>query len=161
MQIVEDKDFLHVLRRRFQEPHSLFPSLFATVVPRTSVLWDWVWCCRKSLEDWGGAWTVTLPAKETWTCTGSSGCAISCVRPGLMPASPGCPERCWSSYRNMGGFAMEAFHLGECLSGQRLSRQSWCLQLHSHMNTDLRHPHSFLKKLSQDPLSGAHWKSCF
>lgn len=131
-----------------------FPAFLLQLFPEHLSCETGYGAVTKFLEEWAGAWRVTLPGKETWTCAGSSGCAISCVRPNASVKAPGCPERCWSSYRNMGGFAIEAFHLGERLSGHRLSRQSRCLQLHNHTNTDLRHPCSFLKNLGQDPVKG-------
>lgn len=85
MWIVEDKDFLHILWRRFQEPCSLFPSLFATVVPRTSVLWDWVRCChkifgglRRSLD------SCFTPGQETWTRHARAVLDVPLVVCGLM-----------------------------------------------------------------------------
>lgn len=76
----------------------------------------------KFFEGWEGACTVALhqgrqPGHdmhgEFWMC--HQLCEPWC----FCESFSWCPERCWSSYRNMGGFAMEAFHLGKCLSGQK------------------------------------------
>lgn len=162
MWIVEDKDFHHVLWRRFQEPHSFSqPFCYSNSqnicpVRLAMVLSQNFWRPEEEL----GQLHYTRAEDLDMTCMDSSGWAIGlCEVWCFCESFSRCPERCWSSYRNMGCFALEAFQLGQSVSGQSLSRQSWCLQLHNPMNSDLRYLHSFLEKLSQDPLKSSALRS--
>lgn len=155
-ELLKIKDFLHVLWRRFQEPCSLFPSLFATVIPRTSVLWDWVWCCHKIFG--GLSWNSNScfpQGQETWTQHAQGVLDVPSVVWGLMLL--------WKltlvywkvlkqlqKYRR---FCKGSFSPGT-MSGQLLSRQSRWLQLHSDTNAGLRHPCSSAEEIKPGPTEG-------
>lgn len=87
------------------------------------------------------------------TCMGSSGCAISCVSPDVsVKASPGV-EGAEAATEKKGGFAMEAFHLGECLSGQTLSSQCWSPASQPY-GCKLVAPRLFPEEVSPGPTEG-------